>query len=89
MEPEIVAEHEHDAREEGEVVAHHGGEDVPGAQVGRGQGEEPDGDDGRVLHQAEGVVQQVFVPSLLLLRIEEHENVNNSCNQEDMKPISM
>ena len=54
--PEVVDHHEHDPQDEGEVVAHHSGEDVPGAQA-CGRGEEPDGDDGRVLHQTEGVVQ--------------------------------
>jgi len=78
MEPEIVAQHEHDPGKEGEIVTHHGGEDVPGAEVGGGQGEEPDGDDGGVLHQAEGVVQQVFVPRLLLLGIKEHKDIDNT-----------
>ena len=77
MEPEVVAEHEHDARAECEVVSHHGREHVPRAQAGRGR-QEPDGDDGRVLHQAEGVVQQVFVPGPLLFSIEEHEDVDDA-----------
>ena len=55
MEPEIVTNHEHNASEEGEVVSHHGWEDVPGGQAGGGR-EEPDGDNGSVLDQTECVV---------------------------------
>ena len=77
MEPEIVAEHEHDPSKEGEVMPHHGREDIPVGEDG-GRGQEPDADDCRVLHKAEAVVQQVLVAGPLLLGIEEHEYVDST-----------
>ena len=42
--------------------------------------EEPDEDDGGVLQEGEPVVEHVFVTGAFLFGIEEHENVDDTCN---------
>lgn len=88
MEPEIVTQHEHDPSKEGEVVPHHGREDIPVGEDG-GRGQEPDADDCRVLHKAEAVVHQVLVAGPFLLGIEEHENVDSTQHQSKEELLTL
>ena len=92
MEPEVVAEHEQQPKDEGEVVRSQGWQNVPNSRQfncleiastvrlpcgGRGV-EEPDQDDGGVFEEGEAIVEDVFVPSAFLLGVEEHEDVDDA-----------
>ena len=91
VEPEVVAEHEEQPEDEGQVVRSQGWQNVPVQDNlntkssqrevlpcgGRGV-EEPDEDDGGVLQEGEAIVEEVFVSRALLLRVEEHEDIDNA-----------
>ena len=85
MEPDVVAQHEHDAAEEGEVVSEQGREHVPGRLLHL---PEPDAQQAGVLHEGEGEVEQVLQPGLLLLGVKEGKDVDGAEDEGEQELLA-